>query len=109
MTLSGGQKQRLAIAAGIARNVEVMILDEPTSGLDLKNAQRVKEVLDLLKHMGKRIFVITHDYEFLLAVCTRVLRIEDGAIREDYPVNRQNLPRLQRLFLPGTDLPVARI
>ncbi|SHN70514.1 ABC transporter ATP-binding protein [Desulfitobacterium chlororespirans] len=109
MTLSGGQKQRLAIAAGIAQDAEVMILDEPTSGLDLKNAQRVKEVLDLLKHMGKRIFVITHDYEFLLAVCTRVLRIEDGAIREDYPVNRQNLPRLQRLFLPGTAPPVERI
>lgn len=99
MSLSGGEKQRLAIAAGIVRDSDIMILDEPTSGLDYDNMQRVKEVLEMLRKDGKHIFVITHDYEFLLTTCDRVLEIEDGKVCRDYPVNAEHLQELRRFFL----------
>lgn len=104
MTLSGGEKQRLAIAAGILQNSAVMILDEPTSGLDYTNMQRVMEAIYFMKKMKKRIFIITHDYEFLLSACDRVLHIDEGRLLEDYRINRENLPKLQQFFIqaPGT-------
>ncbi len=104
MTLSGGQKQRLAIAAGIVQDADVMILDEPTSGLDFENMQRVKEIMKMIKQEGKRAFIITHDYEFLLATCDRVLEIDNGKIKKNYPVNEQNLSQLQRFFLQTTEM-----
>lgn len=103
MTLSGGEKQRLAIAAGIVQDSEVMILDEPTSGLDYTNMRRVVEAMALMKQMKKRIFIITHDYEFLLSACDRVLHIDDGTVQEDYIVNRQNLPKLQQFFMQAAE------
>lgn len=98
MTLSGGEKQRLAIAAGLADDAEIMILDEPTSGLDLANMLRVKEIMDLLRAQGKLVFIITHDYEFLLSTCNRVLEIDNGRVAADYPLHRDSLDRLRAFF-----------
>ncbi len=99
MSLSGGEKQRLTIAAGIIQNADIMILDEPTSGLDYRNMQRVKAVMEKLRNKGKRIFVITHDYELLLSTCDRVLEIEKGKISKDYPVDSNHLHYIRQFFL----------
>lgn len=99
MSLSGGEKQRLAIAAGIVQNSDTMILDEPTSGLDYENMQRVKVVMETLRNEGKRIFIITHDYEFLVSTCDRVIEIENGKIHKEYPVDLEHLPNLEQFFL----------
>lgn len=65
VALSGGQKQRTAIAASILCNKEILIFDEPTSGLDLESMVQVTQLLGELAAMGKIIFVVTHDYEFV--------------------------------------------
>lgn len=99
MSLSGGEKQRLVIAAGIVQNSNIIILDEPTSGLDYNNMQSVKKVMEMLRDEGKYVFVITHDYEFLLSTCDRVLEIEEGKTYRDYPVDSDHLPELRKFFL----------
>lgn len=101
LSLSGGEKQRLTIATSMAQHSSVIILDEPTSGLDLENMLRVKEMLTDLRLRGKTIFVITHDYEFLLSTCTRIIHLEEGMVGEDYALNQDTLEKLQRFFLPG--------
>lgn len=98
LSLSGGEKQRLTIAASIAQGAEIIILDEPTSGLDYANMQRVKILLDELQNSGKIIFVITHDYEFLVSTCSRVLHIEGGTLCKDYSINKDTLASLQEFF-----------
>jgi len=100
MSLSGGQKQRLSIGVAMMKHVEVFILDEPTSGLDYANMTRIKELILKLREQGKKILIITHDYEFLLHTCTRVVHIADGKIYRDYVLDNRNLHLLRDLFIP---------
>lgn len=83
LSLSGGQKQRLAVAVSLLCEKEVLIFDEPTSGLDLKSMQEVGRLAKELSAQGKILLIITHDYEFIQAICSRVLLLEDGKISED--------------------------
>ena len=58
-TLSGGQQQRVAIARALAMKPKFMLFDEPTSALD---PEMVREVLDVIKKIGKRRNVHGHRY-----------------------------------------------
>lgn len=98
LSLSGGEKQRLSIAAALAKDCPVMFFDEPTSGLDYENMKRVADILTELAAKGRTIFIITHDYELLLALCTRIIKIENMEIIQDTKLTREILPELQAFF-----------
>lgn len=98
-TLSGGQKQRTAVAVSMVCRKEILIFDEPTSGLDLDSMAQVSALLSRLADMGKLIFVVTHDYEFISAVCSRVVRFDGGAVKDDFAVGPQNLQKLRSFFV----------
>lgn len=98
LSLSGGEKQRLSVAAALMQDAQIFFLDEPTSGLDLENMNRVSALLKRLRSEGKTAFVITHDYEFLLNTCDRVLWLDHGTIRQDARLTVEILPALQEFF-----------
>lgn len=98
LSLSGGEKQRLSVATALMQDTHIFFLDEPTSGLDLENMNRVSALLNDLRTEGKTTFVITHDYEFLLNTCDRVLWLDQGTIREDVRLTVEILPALQEFF-----------
>lgn len=83
LSLSGGQKQRLAVAVSLICKKDVLIFDEPTSGLGLKSMQEVGQLAKELSARGKILLIITHDYEFIQAICSRVLILQDGQITDD--------------------------
>ena len=89
MALSGGEKQRVAIASAIASGKEFLIFDEPTSGLDLKNMMKVSENLVYLQKLGVTSFIITHDFELIMEVCSHILHMEDGKIIDNYKINEE--------------------
>ncbi|MBE6509595.1 MAG: energy-coupling factor ABC transporter ATP-binding protein, partial [Methanobrevibacter sp.] len=91
MALSGGEKQRVAIASAIASGKELLIFDEPTSGLDLKNMLKVSDNLKYLQSLGITSFIITHDYELIMEVCSHILHFEDGKIIDNYKINEEKL------------------
>lgn len=97
-TLSGGQKQRLAAAVSMVCGKELMVFDEPTSGLDYDSMVRLSTLIRRLSDMGKVIFIVTHDYEFVCRTCTRVLHLEGGGIRDDFPVTEEMLPTMKKIF-----------
>lgn len=97
-TLSGGQKQRLAAAVSMVCGKGLLVLDEPTSGLDYDSMTRLAALIRQLAGMGKLLFLVTHDYEFVCRTCSRVLHLDGGGIQEDLPVTEANLPRLQEIF-----------
>ena len=97
-TLSGGQKQRLAAAASMACGKELLVFDEPTSGLDYDSMARLAALIRKLSAMGKVIFIVTHDYEFVCRTCRRVLHLDGGVIRDDLTVSEENIPRIKELF-----------
>ena len=85
LSLSGGQKQRLAVAVSLVCEKDLLIFDEPTSGLDLKSMLEVGRLARELSARGKILLIITHDYEFIQTVCSRVLVLQDGGITETQP------------------------
>ena len=48
--------------------------------------------------MGKVIFVVTHDYEFVCRTCSRVLHIDHGEQCDDLPLVPDNEENLKKLF-----------
>lgn len=80
--LSGGQKQRLAIAAASLLKRDVYIFDEPTSGLDGKNMRLIADKMRKLQAQDKIVIVISHDYEFLMEICSIVLHLNGNSFTE---------------------------
>lgn len=83
--LSGGQQQRASIARALAGNPSVILADEPTGALDSKTGRDVMNFLKELHEEGNTIVLITHDNS-IAALAERVIRITDGKIVYDGPV-----------------------
>ena len=98
MALSGGQKQRTAIASGIASSKPIIVFDEPTSGLDLAHMKQVANEIWKLRDMGKTVFIVTHDLEFILSCCDHVVRLENGQTVENYELDQDTFIKLQQFF-----------
>ncbi|CCL20392.1 TPA: ABC transporter ATP-binding protein [Clostridioides difficile] len=96
--LSGGQKQRVAVAVSMICNKEILIFDEPTSGLDYESMIKVSKLLKELASMGKIIFVITHDYELICQVCTRILHLSGGRFKYDLNLDEENFKIIEKIF-----------
>ena len=97
-TLSGGQKQRVAVAVGMVCGKNLLVFDEPTSGLDFDSMAQVAGLIRRLSEMGKVIFIVTHDFEFVCCTCSRVLHFDEGEMPDDVPVTMDVLPKLRELF-----------
>jgi len=81
--LSQGEKRRICLADVLACDAKVLVLDEPTSGLDPKGR---RELQTLLLGTPETMLIATHDLEFVVEVCTRVIVIDHGELIADGPV-----------------------
>ena len=79
--LSEGQAQRISIARSFLRTRPILILDEATSALDAKTEISVLKSIKNLEHKPTCI-IITHR-PGALAICDRILRLEDGNLIEE--------------------------
>lgn len=77
--LSGGEQQRVAFAKALANDPQLILADEPTGNLDDKNAQKIVQVLQLLKEKGKTVIVATHDAQ-IKQLADQVLCLEEGVL-----------------------------
>ena len=94
--LSMGQKQRLVIAGACLLGKRVGIFDEPTSGLDYRNMRTVCSLIGEFTGEDGAAVIITHDAEFVMNSCNRVVLLEDGRIAEDFPLAADGA--LKRIF-----------
>lgn len=79
--LSGGERARLQIALLMLSGANLLILDEPTNNLDMRS---VEELEDALLAFPGAILTISHDRYFLDRICTRIIEVNDGVVR-DFP------------------------
>jgi ATPase subunit of ABC transporter with duplicated ATPase domains len=79
-SLSGGFKLRVLLAQSLFNNPDILLLDEPTNHLDLGTIYWLE---NYLKQKFKGVLVlISHDISFLNNLCTRILDVDYGEIRE---------------------------
>jgi len=77
-SLSGGWRKRVALAQAWLKEPDVLVLDEPTNHLDPEQVERLEAWLQAYEGA---LLLITHDRHLLDAVATRMLELEDGALR----------------------------
>lgn len=75
--LSGGEKRMVSIAGILAMNPRLVIYDEPSSNLDIRSRRRL---IAFLQQASQTMLIASHDLEFILEVCDRVLVMDDGKI-----------------------------
>jgi putative ABC transport system ATP-binding protein len=80
--LSGGEKQRVALARALALRPPLLIADEPTGSLDSRSGEDVIRLFRrLVDEEGHTVLIASHDQR-IVPVASRVLRCEDGRLRE---------------------------
>lgn len=78
--LSGGEQQRTALARALAGRPRILLADEPTGNLDARTGETIAALIrSMHEKRGMTSIIVTHS-EKLAAICTRVLRLENGRL-----------------------------
>ena len=79
--LSGGEQQRVALARALINHPRLVLADEPAGNLDKGGGERLFELfLGLSKRRAQSFVIATHN-ETLAGKATRILRLEDGILK----------------------------
>jgi ABC-2 type transport system ATP-binding protein len=81
--LSGGQRRRLDFALALIGDPELIFLDEPTTGFDPSARRAAWEVVAGLRHLGKTVFLTTHDLDEAEYLADRITVLSAGRIVAD--------------------------
>ena len=82
--MSLGEKRKLAIVAAFMHEPQILILDEPTSGLDPVMQQEFVDFIMSEKKRGRTIFLSSHIFSEVDAVCDRIAIIRSGRIVSEF-------------------------
>jgi ATPase subunit of ABC transporter with duplicated ATPase domains len=93
--LSGGWRMKLLLASAMMRDCDILLLDEPTNHLDKASVQWLVDYLNSLTTGA--IMVISHDPDFLNAICTDIIQYSSQRTLEYYKGNFDDF-RKQRLI-----------
>jgi len=80
--LSHGEKRRACLAGVLACDPSVLVLDEPTSDLDPRGRREFKH---LLQGIPATKLIATHDLEWIVGLCSRVIVLDGGMVVADGP------------------------
>ena len=75
--LSGGEKRMISIGGVMIMKPAVVVLDEPESSLDCRSRRKL---IEFLKESEETLLIASHDFEFLLETCERVVILDEGQI-----------------------------
>ncbi len=78
-TFSGGWRMRLNLAQALMCRSDILLLDEPTNHLDL---EAIIWLESWLKNYTGIVLLISHDRDFLNAVCNQIIHIENQRLSQ---------------------------
>lgn len=81
--MSGGEQQRVDIARALLNNPKLILADEPTGNLDPDTRDEIMQLLFNINRDYNTAFIMaTHDYSIIHKFPARVVRIEQGAVKD---------------------------
>lgn len=78
--MSKGMKQKTALVACFMTDADIYILDEPTTGLDPLMVDVFIELIKLEKSRGKTVFMSSHIFKEIEALCDSCAIIDNGRL-----------------------------
>lgn len=78
--LSGGEKKLVSIATILSMTPDIILMDEPSVALDPKNRRNLIHILNEFDHLK---IIASHDLDFILDTCDRVILMSKGGIVAD--------------------------
>ena len=86
-TLSVAQQQMVEIAKALSTNAKIIILDEPTACLTRSESEELYRLVDKLRDNGVSIIFISHRFEDMYRLATRVTVFRDSQYIGTYDVD----------------------
>lgn len=81
--MSGGEQQRVDIARALLNNPKLILADEPTGNLDPDTTDEIMQLLfNICRDYHTAFIMATHDYNIIQKYPARVVRIEQGSVKE---------------------------
>lgn len=91
-TFSGGWRMRIELAKLLLQNNDLLLLDEPTNHLDMESIIWLE---DFLKDYLGAIVLVSHDKQFMTAVCNRTFDVNNKKV-DDYKANYSRYLELRK-------------
>ena len=76
--LSVAQQQLVEIAKALSRDARILIMDEPTASLSKRECEELYQITEHLRDEGVSIIFITHKFEDMYRLATRVTVFRDS-------------------------------
>ena len=78
--LAVAQQQVVEIAKALSRDVKIIVFDEPTAVLSGRDADRLHDIIAVLRQSGVGIVYISHRLEEVFRIADRMTVMKDGAL-----------------------------
>jgi len=92
------QRQLVAIARALVGQARLVFMDEPTASL---TRMETDELLDIVRHLsanGVTVVFVSHRLPEIVAICSRVTVLRDGALAGVYPVAGLTTEKITQLM-----------
>ncbi len=111
-TFSGGERTKLQLGRLFIQQPDFLLLDEPTNFLDIEGIEFLK---NLLKNFRGGYIVVSHDREFLRAVCSKFWEINNERVWvfdadfDSYRSQRELIIKTQQRQLANVQREIERL
>lgn len=102
LQLSGGERQRVALGRALLSQPQLLLLDEPLAAIDARKRSELLPYFERLRdELALPMILVTHQFEDLLRLATRVVLLEAGRVSAQGELSALSLqPQMRALLGP---------
>jgi ribose transport system ATP-binding protein len=95
--LSGGQQQKVVVGRALLSRVRLLVFEEPTAAVDVGAREAILRDLRDVARDGGAVIVASGEFEWMSAVCDRIIVFRSGRIAGELPPGRMGEEAILRL------------
>jgi len=100
--LSVSRRQMIEIAKAVSYNAKIIVFDEPTSSLTDEEAERLFNIIEMLRGRGCGIIYISHKMDEILRICDEITVMRDGRYISTHPASDITIDEIIHLMVGRT-------